>query len=190
MITMGRRAWLSVLAVALLAAGQTAEAFVAPCAISLRAPSRRLVSDRRACPPPRRRNASLEPNGRPRCLTRWRPRVSHQMSPSSQLRMAEETAEEALTSSEEDMRTRGVDARRKSFFSRCSSPSRAPSCDVTAHAHAPRFGFWPPSLSFVLVFNKARVPCAEQELVRGEDQPKNLLRHREAGGVAGGTRPR
>ena len=49
---MGRRAWLSVLAVALLAAGQTAEAFVAPCAISLRAPSRRLVSDRRACPPP------------------------------------------------------------------------------------------------------------------------------------------
>lgn len=49
--TMGRRAVLCAIAVALLAAGHTADAFTAPVAISLRAPSRRLVSDRRACPP-------------------------------------------------------------------------------------------------------------------------------------------
>jgi hypothetical protein len=73
---MGRRAVLCVLAVALLAAGHTADAFTAPAAISLRAPSRRLVIDRRACPPPFRRNASQEPNGRPRpaALGNGRPR--------------------------------------------------------------------------------------------------------------------
>ena len=40
------------------------------------------------------------------------------MSPRSPLRMAEETAEETVTSAESEMRQRGVDARRKSFFSR------------------------------------------------------------------------
>jgi hypothetical protein len=49
--TMGRRAVLFALAVALLAEGQIVDAFTAPAIISLRAPSRRLVSDRRACPP-------------------------------------------------------------------------------------------------------------------------------------------
>jgi hypothetical protein len=48
---MGRRAVLFALAVALLAEGQIVDAFTAPAIISLRAPSRRLVSDRRACPP-------------------------------------------------------------------------------------------------------------------------------------------
>lgn len=56
--------------------------------------------------------------------------MSQQMSPRSQLRMAEETAEEALTSSEESMRARGVDARRKSFFSRCCSAPMGATCSL------------------------------------------------------------
>ena len=193
--TMGRRAVLFALAVALLAEGQIVDAFTAPAIISLRAPSRRLVSDRRACPP---RAAETRPKnqmggrGRPAALGAvcvWCPSrgvvgrrtvslwvvhpasrhcgaparegpgpqssrdvhcVSHQMSPRSQLRMAEETAEEALTSSEEDMRTRGVDARRKSFFSRCCTSEHCTElCCVRASACATDSGFGsPPSLSF------------------------------------------
>jgi hypothetical protein len=65
--------------------------------------------------------------------------------------MAEETAEEALTSSEEDMRTRGVDARRKSFFSRCcTSEPCTELCCGRASACATVSGFGsPPSLSFL-----------------------------------------
>lgn len=78
---MARLAFLALVA-ALLAASHTADAFTAPAAVMLRAPSRPL------------------------------------MSPRSPLRMAEETAEETVTSAESEMRQRGVDARRKSFFSR------------------------------------------------------------------------
>ena len=194
---MARKIALLALAAALLAASHTADAFTAPAAIALRAPSRPLVRDRCARVLPRRRNASRDSpaaaarwgakrragatcggrgahvgasasatgcyrilrqgpraahgvalgasaalfSARPAtCVTGRRaaarhacapayegpgrpfahdvPLACHQMSPRSPLRMAEETAEETVTSAESEMRQRGVDARRKSFFSR------------------------------------------------------------------------
>jgi len=56
---MARLAFLALVA-ALLAASHTADAFTAPAAVMLRAPSRPLVSDRCARVLPRRRNASRD----------------------------------------------------------------------------------------------------------------------------------